>query len=103
MARVRGDHPPTMLSRVLGKLDALGLIGRAPDPDDQRAVVATATVAGRAKAERIRERRTAELLDVLGRLPVDTRATLLAALPAFEELTDAIRGPGLAGDRKVGT
>jgi DNA-binding MarR family transcriptional regulator len=102
LAAVEGLNP-TMLSRVLGKLDALGLIVRAPDEDDQRAVVATATAAGRAKAERIRERRTAELLDVLGGLPADTAATLLAALPAFEELTDAIRDPGLAGDRRVGT
>jgi DNA-binding MarR family transcriptional regulator len=102
LAAVEGLNP-TMLSRVLGKLDALGLIERAPDPDDQRAVVATATPAGRAKSTRIRERRTAELLDVLGGLPPDTTAALLAALPAFEALTDAVRGPGLAGDRKVGT
>jgi DNA-binding MarR family transcriptional regulator len=88
---------PTMLSRVVGKLAALGLIERVADEDDQRAVVVRATVAGREKNHRIRERRTVELLGVIERLPPATSATLLAALPAFEELTDAIREPASGG------
>jgi DNA-binding MarR family transcriptional regulator len=92
LARIEGLNP-TMLSRVVGKLDALGLLERAADEDDQRAVVVRATAAGRETNERIRARRTGELLDVIAHLPAATSATLLAALPAFEELTDAIREP----------
>jgi DNA-binding MarR family transcriptional regulator len=92
LARIEGLNP-TMLSRVVGKLDGLGLIERTADADDQRAVVVRATAAGREKNQRIRERRTGELLAVIRRLPADTAAALLAALPAFEELTDAISGP----------
>jgi DNA-binding MarR family transcriptional regulator len=97
LARIEGLNP-TLLSRVVSKLEGLGLIERAADEDDQRAVVARATAAGRDKDARIRARRTDELLDVIGRLPPATAAALLAALPAFEELTDAIREPA-AGDR----
>jgi DNA-binding MarR family transcriptional regulator len=101
LARVEGLNP-TLLSRVVSKLEGLGLIERAADEDDQRAVVARATAAGREKDARIRARRTDELLGVLGRLPPATAAALLAALPAFEELTDAIREPAAAGRRPAG-
>jgi DNA-binding MarR family transcriptional regulator len=90
LARIEGLNP-TLLSRVVSKLEALGLIERTADEGDQRAVVATGTAAGREKEARIRARRTDELLDVIGRLPPATSTALLAALPAFEELTNAIR------------
>ncbi|HEY0814601.1 MAG TPA: MarR family winged helix-turn-helix transcriptional regulator [Pseudonocardia sp.] len=92
LAQIEGLNP-TMLSRVVGKLDELGLIERTVDERDQRGVVACATPAGRAKSQRIRELRTSELLRVIELLPASTSATLLAALPAFEELTDAVREP----------
>src|SRR3954469_1599238 len=96
LARIEGLNP-TLLSRVVTKLEGLGLIERAADEDDQRAVVACATATGREKDARIRTRRTDELLAVIGRLPPATSAALLAALPAFEELTDAIREPAGSG------
>jgi DNA-binding MarR family transcriptional regulator len=92
LAQIEGLNP-TMLSRVVGKLDELGLIERMVDEHDQRGVVASATPAGKAKSERIRELRTSELLRVIELLPASTAAILLEALPAFEELTDAIRPP----------
>jgi DNA-binding MarR family transcriptional regulator len=96
LAGIEGLNP-TMLSRVVGRLEELGLIERVVDELDQRAVVACATPAGRAKSQRILERRTSELLGVIEHLPTSTSATLLAALPAFEELTDAIRSPAVVG------
>jgi DNA-binding MarR family transcriptional regulator len=68
LARIEGLNP-TPLSRVVSKLEGLGLIERATDEDDQRAVVARATTSGRDKDARIRARRTDELLGVIGRLP----------------------------------
>jgi DNA-binding MarR family transcriptional regulator len=96
LARVEGLNP-TMLSRVIGRLDELGLIERVVDERDQRAVIACATPAGKAKSQRIREQRTRELLAVIELLPPSTSEILLAALPAFEELTDAIRSPAMSG------
>jgi DNA-binding MarR family transcriptional regulator len=92
LARIEGLNP-TLLSRVVSKLEGLGLIERAAGEADQRAVVAVATASGRDTDARIRARRTDELLGVIARLPAPTAAALLAALPAFEELTDAIRAP----------
>jgi len=96
LARIEGLNP-TMLSRVVGRLDELGLIERVVDERDQRAVIACATPAGRAKSQRIRELRTRELLAVIELLPASTSEILLTALPAFEELTDAIRSPAMSG------
>ncbi|MCW0212944.1 MAG: MarR family transcriptional regulator [Pseudonocardia sp.] len=83
---------PTMVSRVLGRLEDLGLLHRVPDAEDQRAVLAVATAAGREKNDRIREARVTALLDVVDGLPVTTVETLAAALPALEEFTDVLRG-----------
>lgn len=101
LAKVEGLNP-TMLSRVVGKLDELGLIERTVDEADQRAVMVSATAAGVAASDRIRALRTAELVGVLETLPAATSEALLAALPAFEEFSEAMRAravrtSGLAG------
>jgi hypothetical protein len=43
--------------------------------------------------ELIRERRTRVLTDCLDRLPAQTAATLLAAVPAMEALAEAAKAP----------
>ena len=48
---------PTMLSRVLGRLEELGLIDRSPDPDDLRSVSVSVTAAGRTVHARIKAQR----------------------------------------------
>ena len=48
---------PTMLSRVIGKLDSFGLIKRLRDPDDFRAARVEVTPKGRAVYERITAQR----------------------------------------------
>ena len=82
---------PTMLSRVIRVLDDSGLIQRLPDPSDLRAARVQITPDGKRIHERIRERRTRVLTDWLDRLPAQTAATLLAAVPAMEELAEAAK------------
>jgi DNA-binding MarR family transcriptional regulator len=82
---------PTMLSRVLGHLEEGGLAARGPDPDDGRVTLAQATAAGRRLVERLRAHRAALLLGWLEDLTPDARASLLAALPALEELAGGAR------------
>jgi DNA-binding MarR family transcriptional regulator len=92
LAEIEGINP-TMLSRVVSKLDQLGLIERTAAEGDQRAVVVVATPAGEEASTHIRDARTRELLAVVEQLPPETAATLLAALPAFEEFAEVLRRP----------
>ena len=77
---------PTMLSRVLGKLDDAKLIRRVPDPNDKRAALIEPTSAGRRMKERINERRTALLAERLALLSKEQDDALAAAIPALEAL-----------------
>ena len=83
---------PTLLSRVLAHLEERGLASRGPDPGDGRATIARATPGGRRLVERLRERRAALLVDWLEGLTPEGRTSLLAALPALEELAEGARG-----------
>lgn len=80
---------PTMLSRIVRKLDDGGLIRRRPDPSDLRAVRVEITPEGVTVQERVRRLRSAVLTDWLNQLPPDTADTLLAAVPAMEALAAA--------------
>jgi DNA-binding MarR family transcriptional regulator len=82
---------PTMLSRVVRALDEKGLIRRLPDPSDLRAARVEVTEAGVAVHERIRDHRTQVLTECLERLPADTAQALLSAVPAMEELAEAVK------------
>ncbi len=82
---------PTMLSRVIGKLDSFGLIKRLRDPDDFRAARVEATAEGRHRHERISAQRSAVISECVAGLPADQEAALIAALPAFENLAEELR------------
>src|SRR5271169_6591418 len=82
---------PTMLSRVIGKLDSFGLIRRLRDPDDFRAAWVEVTPEGKRRYERISAQRSAIISDCVAGLPADQEAALAAALPAFENLADKLR------------
>jgi DNA-binding MarR family transcriptional regulator len=86
----RENLNPTMLSRVVAKLDAGGFIQRLPDPDDQRAIRVEATASGTRTQRRLRAERSALLAARLGSLPEDTATQLIAALPALEQLAEAM-------------
>lgn len=81
---------PTMLSRIVGKLDEAGLIQRIPDPDDARAARVQATGQGLHVAEEIRNARSRVVADALESLPAATRDLLREALPALIDLGDAL-------------
>jgi DNA-binding MarR family transcriptional regulator len=82
---------PTMLSRVVGKLDSFGLIRRLRDPEDFRAARVEVTQEGQRRYDRITAQRTAIISECLADMPPDQEAALVAALPAFERLAKDLR------------
>jgi len=82
---------PTMLSRVVGDLGDAGLVDRINDPEDRRAALVQATKRGRRLAERMRRERTDVLSRALTALPGAELAKLEQALPALEELAEALK------------
>jgi DNA-binding MarR family transcriptional regulator len=79
---------PTMLSRVIGKLDEAGLIRRKPNPDDLRSAWVESTRAGATLSGRIWARRTSTLSAGIARLPHEQQQALAAALPVLEALVE---------------
>ncbi|TQF75259.1 MarR family transcriptional regulator [Rhodococcus spelaei] len=110
IAEVEGLNP-TMLSRVIGKLEADGLLARSADPGDRRAVLVQVTAAGEGLHRRLRRERTELFADALARLPDVQAESLLVALPAVEALAEQMFAPdrattpdpGVAGTRRVRT
>lgn len=85
---------PTMLSRVISRLHALGLIERIPDPADLRSASVLSTPAGRRADTEVKSRRAAAVSRCLGLLPPDQVELISGALPALEELADTMRQLG---------
>ncbi|MGC9962642.1 MAG: MarR family transcriptional regulator [Acidimicrobiales bacterium] len=81
---------PTMLSRVVARLEEQGLLRRLTDEADGRVCRVEVTAAGRTLHGRVRSERTDVLSAELDRLAPDDRAALLAALPALEQLADRL-------------
>ncbi|HUY52376.1 MAG TPA: MarR family transcriptional regulator [Streptosporangiaceae bacterium] len=77
---------PTMLSRVIWRLEDAGLLARRPDPRDRRAALVEATPAGRRLHERIRAERTDALSQLIEQLDAGDRAALTRAVPVLEQL-----------------
>ncbi|MFD4181597.1 MarR family winged helix-turn-helix transcriptional regulator [Rhodococcus sp. NPDC058514] len=94
---------PTMLSRVVGKLEADGLLERSTDPGDRRAARVRVTEAGEQLHRRLRGERTRLFTGALARLPAPEAQALRSALPAIESLAresaqqSARPGPVTAG------
>lgn len=89
LADVEGVNP-TMLSRIVAKLEDTGLLHRRPDPGDGRAALVEITEEGRAVGLRLRTERTRLLTGRLAAMPGDRADELLAALPALEALAAAL-------------
>ncbi|QDV05330.1 MarR family protein [Planctomycetes bacterium Poly30] len=77
---------PTM-SRIVRGLEGRGLVRRIPDPDDGRSIELRATAAGKRLLEKARRARLAQLESLLEALSPTERATLEAAVDAFEKLS----------------
>lgn len=90
LARVERLNP-TMLSRVIAKLDGLGLIARTPHPEDQRSAVVEVTEHGQATAGRIRDNRTKEVAQAAAALDAERQRLIADAVPALEALVEQLR------------
>jgi DNA-binding MarR family transcriptional regulator len=80
--------PPT-LTRIVAALVDIGMVERQPDPDDARAARITATGAGHDALRRVREERTAFLVDRLHALPPEDRHRLPSLVDLLEHLAEA--------------
>ncbi|MEO6503568.1 MAG: MarR family transcriptional regulator [Jatrophihabitantaceae bacterium] len=92
LADIEGLNP-TMLSRVLGKLEADRLVSRAAAETDRRAVRVQTTPAGRALHQRLRRQRSQLFAERLTGLPAEQASHLRAALPALETLAEQLNRP----------
>jgi DNA-binding MarR family transcriptional regulator len=81
---------PTLLSRVVAKLEDDGYVLRRPHEQDRRAFLLSITDKGRAFAEEIRRDRCEALTERLTRLDPAHVDTLFGALTALEALADEL-------------
>jgi DNA-binding MarR family transcriptional regulator len=81
-------QPPSM-TRVIAVLEERRLVMRAPHPTDRRQVVLTVTEEGRTLVSQARRRRDAWLAKRLKELTPAERATLRAAAPILEKLSQS--------------
>ncbi len=81
---------PTLLSRVVGRLEDDGLVTRSAQEQDRRSYQVSITGAGRALAEGLRHERCMALAERLAGLDPGHAETLFAALPALEALADQL-------------
>jgi DNA-binding MarR family transcriptional regulator len=81
---------PTMLSRVVAKLEDQGLLRRLSDETDGRVCRVEATEAGRQLHQEVRSERTDLLTSELQLLSKAERLAVVAALPALERLADRL-------------
>jgi DNA-binding MarR family transcriptional regulator len=81
-------QPPSM-TRVIAALTDWQLVTRAPHPTDRRQVILTVTQDGRDLVQKVRRRREAWLARRLAELSPQERATLRAAAPILEKLSQS--------------
>jgi DNA-binding MarR family transcriptional regulator len=91
-------QPPSM-TRVIAVLTERNLVVKSPHPTDGRQVILTVTEEGRAVVQRVRRRKDAWLAQRLAELTAPERATLRAAVPILEKLSQSLpaahdAGPG---------
>jgi len=82
---------PTMLSRVVGKLQSMELIRRIPDPADLRSASVTSTDSGRRTDQRVKAQRAAVVSRCLELLDDEQQAAIAAALPALDALAGELQ------------
>ncbi|HEY3736028.1 MAG TPA: MarR family transcriptional regulator [Jatrophihabitans sp.] len=85
LADIEGVNP-TMLSRILGRLEEQGFVRRVTGDADRRVIHAEITPSGSRAHLRMRRARTALLNEQIAALPAEDAAALLQALPALEAL-----------------
>jgi DNA-binding MarR family transcriptional regulator len=92
---------PTMLSRLIPKLEKAGLVRRLAVEADRRVCRVEATAKGRRLLARIRSERNDALSRRLGELGPAEREAVLVALPVLEELAERLLAPEPSGSSAV--
>jgi len=85
-ARERVQRPS--ITRIVGRLEELGLVARAADPADRRSALISATPAGRELLAAARTRKDAFLSERLDALAPADRATLERAAELLEGMLE---------------
>jgi DNA-binding MarR family transcriptional regulator len=88
LAEYEKVQPPSM-TRVIAVLEERSLVQRSAHPTDRRQVILTVTAEGRALVTRVRRRKEAWLAQRLQELSPDELATLRAAAPILEKLSQS--------------
>ncbi|WP_214417004.1 MarR family winged helix-turn-helix transcriptional regulator [Sphaerisporangium fuscum] len=86
LAELEKMQPPSM-TRVIAALEERGLLARTPHPTDRRQVTVSVTEPGRALLKEERRGKEAWLAQRLKELTPEERATLRAAAPILEKLS----------------
>ena len=82
---------PSMLSRVVGKLEPMGLIRRYTDPADGRVAHVAITPAGTTLQTQIKQARTGVFAAHVSALTADQQQSLIDVVPALEALAEHLR------------
>jgi DNA-binding MarR family transcriptional regulator len=85
---------PTLLSRIVGRLEDAELVRREQDAGDRRIAHVAITEQGRALHLRIRAERTGVLAGAITALSPADQETLRGALPVLESLATTVREAG---------
>ena len=85
LADVERVQPPTM-TRIVGKLEELGLVARTPHPTDRRQVILAATEAGRTVYGQFEQARNRWLARQLAELSPEERDTLARAAQILQQV-----------------
>ena len=80
---------PTMVSRMIGKLDTEGYLRRTQGAADQRTASVEITALGEETIERVRSRRAEMVSALLESLDDGVAESVVSALPALEALAGA--------------
>lgn len=85
---------PTMLSRLVARLEELRLLRRLSDESDRRVSRVEATGKGRRLLQKVRSERDDTLSRRVAQLGREEREALAAAVPVLEELAESLIGLG---------
>jgi DNA-binding MarR family transcriptional regulator len=88
---------PSTAMRMVGRLEAGGLVDRRPNPANRREVIVSLTEQGGGLVEEVMEHRRAEVAALVVRLPAAQRAGLVPALRALTQAVDASAAGAGAG------
>ncbi|GAC1326270.1 MAG: MarR family transcriptional regulator [Thermoleophilaceae bacterium] len=96
LSELEGVSAPT-LSRIVARLEQRGCVTREGNSADRRSCLMAISDRGRETLSAVRRERTALLALSLGYLDEQERAALAAAMPALDQLAEAVRqGAALA-------